>query len=83
MTEQQATGRSLPRIDGPEKVTGAITYTADVPIPDALWGRLLRSSRPHAMLISVDASAAKALPGVHAVVTRSGGQRWQRGQRCA
>jgi CO/xanthine dehydrogenase Mo-binding subunit len=69
MTSQQATGRSLPRIDGPEKVTGAITYTADVPIPNALWGRLLRSSRPHARIISVDVSAAKALPGVHAVIT--------------
>lgn len=64
-----ATGKSLPRVDGVEKVTGALRYTADVPVPDALWGRVLRSPLPHARIKSVDVSAAASLPGVHAVVT--------------
>ena len=64
-----ATGRSLPRVDGVEKVTGALRYTADVPIPDAVWGRVLRSPLPYARIKSVDVSAAASLPGVHAVLT--------------
>ena len=69
MTNAPATGRSIPRVDGPDKVTGGARYTADVRIPGALWGRLLRSPRPHARITRVDTTAAHALPGVHAVIT--------------
>ncbi|MCK6450587.1 MAG: 4-hydroxybenzoyl-CoA reductase subunit alpha [Alphaproteobacteria bacterium] len=64
-----AIGRRLPLIDGPEKVTGAARYTADIAAPDALVGRILRSPHAHAEIVEVDVAAARALPGVAAVVT--------------
>jgi CO/xanthine dehydrogenase Mo-binding subunit len=69
MTTQQATGSPLPRVDGLGKVTGAARYTADVEMPDALWGRVLRSPYPYARITAIDVAEAQALPGVHAVLT--------------
>jgi CO/xanthine dehydrogenase Mo-binding subunit len=57
------------RVEGPLKVTGAARYTADVSLPGMLWLAYTRSPRPHARVISVDTSAAKQVPGVHAVLT--------------
>ena len=57
------------RVEGPLKVTGAATYTADVSLPGMLWLAYTRSPRPHARIVSVDTSAAKQVPGVHAVLT--------------
>jgi CO/xanthine dehydrogenase Mo-binding subunit len=62
-------GASLPRIEGRDKVTGTSRYTVDVALPGMLSARILRSQVPHAKLRRVDASAARALPGVHAVLT--------------
>jgi CO/xanthine dehydrogenase Mo-binding subunit len=58
-----------PRIDGLAKVTGAATYAADITRPGMLHGKVLRSPLPHARIVSVDVSRARALPGVHAVLT--------------
>ena len=66
--EEPIVGRRLPLIDGIEKVTGRAEFTADLKLP-ALVGRIKRSPYAHAELIAVDASAARALPGVAAVVT--------------
>lgn len=57
------------RVEGPLKVTGAARYTADVQMPGMLWLAYTRSPHPHARIVSVDASAARRLPGVHAVLT--------------
>ncbi|MBT6683054.1 MAG: xanthine dehydrogenase family protein molybdopterin-binding subunit [Chloroflexi bacterium] len=57
------------RHDGYDKVTGRAIYGADVKLPGLLQGAVLRSPHAHANLKSIDTSAAKALPGVHAVVT--------------
>jgi len=57
------------RVEGPLKVTGAARYTADVRMPGMLHMAYLRSDRPHARILSVDVSAAKNAPGVHAVLT--------------
>jgi len=57
------------RVDGWEKVSGGALYAADVRLPGLLFGRALRSPVPHALIKSVDASAAKNMPGVHAVLT--------------
>ncbi|MEA2638811.1 MAG: hypothetical protein QOF51_205 [Chloroflexota bacterium] len=57
------------RIDGAGKLTGATKYAADVVRPGMLHAALLRSPYPHARIVSIDASRAKALPGVHAVLT--------------
>ena len=62
-------GERLPLVDGIEKVTGRAKYTADLFPADALVGKILRSPVPHAELIEVDASEARRLPGVVAVVT--------------
>jgi carbon-monoxide dehydrogenase large subunit len=64
-----AIGTSTPRTDGLGKVTGSAQYTADVPFPDALWVKVLRSPLPHARIVGIDTSRAKVLPGVHAVIT--------------
>lgn len=65
-----AVGAKVQRIDGIEKVTGQAKYTADLSLPGLLEGRVLRSPFPHALIESVDASRAEALPGVVAVLTR-------------
>ena len=62
-------GKSLPRLEGTEKVTGGTRYAADIHIPDALWGKLLRSPLPHARILRVDTLKALKIPGVHAVIS--------------
>lgn len=57
------------RVEGRLKVTGAARYTADVQMPGMLHARFLLSPVPHARIVSVDTTAAKAVPGVHAVLT--------------
>jgi CO/xanthine dehydrogenase Mo-binding subunit len=72
MTSQDGTRRigvPTPRIDGVDKATGRAEYTPDVQLDGILWGRVLRSSVPHARIRSIDTSRAKALPGVRAVIT--------------
>ena len=62
-------GRSRPAVEGGEIVTGALTYVTDLRAPGMLHGHVLRSAEPHARLDGVDVSAARALPGVVAVLT--------------
>jgi CO/xanthine dehydrogenase Mo-binding subunit len=62
-------GKSIPRLEGAEKVSGRTRYAADVEIPNGLWAKLLRSSLPHARILKVDTSKATKLPGVRAVIT--------------
>ncbi|MPZ15650.1 MAG: xanthine dehydrogenase subunit D, partial [Chloroflexi bacterium] len=57
------------RVDGREKVTGAARYASDIARSDMLYAKALRSPLPHARIVSIDASRARALPGVHAVLT--------------
>src|SRR3954454_18451598 len=62
-------GKPIGRYEGPDKVTGAAKYTADVILPGTLIGKTLKSPYAHARIVSIDTSAARALPGVHAVIT--------------
>jgi CO/xanthine dehydrogenase Mo-binding subunit len=62
-------GKPLGRPDGVDKVTGTGRYAADFGLPGMLWGKALHSPYAHARILKIDTSAAKALPGVHAVVT--------------
>ena len=62
-------GESVPRAGLDAKVRGAADYTADLKRPGMLYGRILRSPHPHARIRRIDTSRAKALPGVHAVLT--------------
>ena len=68
-TTTRAIGQPVVRGEGPDKVTGKSIYAADVTLPGMLWGKALRSPFPHARIVSIDTTAAKAVPGVHAVVT--------------
>jgi CO/xanthine dehydrogenase Mo-binding subunit len=69
IAQEEVIGVSLPRIEGQRKVTGSAGYAADIPLEGLLWGKVLRSSRAHARIVSVDVSRARVLPGVHAVLT--------------
>src|SRR5437868_2474385 len=62
-------GLSIPRPDGPEKVTGRVQYVADITPRGLLHAKLLRSPHAHAKIVRIDTSKAKALPGVRAVLT--------------
>lgn len=68
-TRVGSVGMRTPLIDGIDKVTGKAKYTADLAATGALCGRILRSTVPHARIVSIDTSAAEALPGVAAVCT--------------
>ncbi|MDQ7849536.1 MAG: molybdopterin-dependent oxidoreductase [Armatimonadota bacterium] len=62
-------GRMLPRVDGLAKATGQTRYADDLDLPRMLYGRLLRSTCAHARIVRLDTSRARALAGVHAVIT--------------
>jgi 4-hydroxybenzoyl-CoA reductase subunit alpha len=64
-------GKPLPKIDTLGKVTGATRYADDLSLPRMLFGRVLRSPHPHALIRSIDVSKAAQLEGVHAVLTGS------------
>jgi CO/xanthine dehydrogenase Mo-binding subunit len=64
-------GTSPIKHDGIDKVTGRAKFGADLFLPGMLVGKILRSPHPHAIIKSIDASAAEALAGVKAVVTRA------------
>jgi putative selenate reductase molybdopterin-binding subunit len=63
-----AFGRSLPAPGGPQVVRGAARYTFDAAMQGALHIKMLRAPHPHAKILSIDKSAALAVPGVHAVL---------------
>src|SRR6516165_818005 len=62
-------GLSIPRPDGPDKVTGQVQYVADLNPRGLLQAKLLRSPHAHAKIVRIDVSRARALPGVRAVIT--------------
>ena len=64
-------GTSPVKHDGIDKVTGRAKFGADMFLPGMLVGKILRSPHAHANIRSIDTSAAEALPGVKAVVTRA------------
>ncbi|MEE9246933.1 MAG: xanthine dehydrogenase family protein molybdopterin-binding subunit [Gemmatimonadota bacterium] len=67
--EFQVIGRRLRRTDGMSKSTGRTLYADDITLPGMLHAKILRSPHAHALIKSIDASAALELRGVHAVVT--------------
>ena len=63
-------GKRPIRPDGVDKVTGRARFGADFDMPGQLVGRVLRSPHAHANIRAIDVSAAEAVPGVKAIVTR-------------
>ena len=70
-------GKRITKLDAPEKAGGKTRYIQDLDVQGQLYGKILRSSRVHAKIKSIDTAAAKALPGVHAVITAADVP-WQR-----
>jgi len=62
-------GRSVPRLEGREKVTGRAEYTHLMRLPGMLHGKIFRSTVAHGRIKSIDTSAAKTIPGVFRVIT--------------
>lgn len=64
-------GKSVPRPDAYDKVTGGKGFPVNVKLPGMLHGKILRSYYPHAKILNIDTRAAEQLPGVKAVLTPS------------
>jgi xanthine dehydrogenase D subunit len=62
-------GARLPRSDGPAKVAGEFLYSSDLHLPGMLFGATVRSPYASALILAMDTRAARALPGVRAVLT--------------
>ena len=62
-------GQGVPRFEDPRLVRGGGRYVDDVQIPGMAFGVVLRSPHGHAKIKSIDTTAAKAAPGVLAVIT--------------
>ena len=62
-------GKNLRKVDGRKLVTGASAFTDDVLLPGLLFGKILPSPHAHARIRRIDAANARALKGVHAVLT--------------
>src|SRR6478672_3716898 len=66
--DYKVVGKSAPRVDIPDKVTGRFTYMQDFRVPGMLHGRVVRPPAIGAKLEKVDDSAARKIPGVARVV---------------
>jgi len=64
-----AVGRSIQRLEANAKVTGRAEYVHNVRLPGMLYGKIFRSTVAHGRIRRIDTSAARAIDGVHRVVT--------------
>ena len=62
-------GRSLPRLEAREKVTGRAEYTHTMRVPGMLVGKIFRSTVAHGRIKSIHTAAAQKIAGVHSVIT--------------
>jgi CO/xanthine dehydrogenase Mo-binding subunit/aerobic-type carbon monoxide dehydrogenase small subunit (CoxS/CutS family) len=67
--ELRVVGHSVQRTDVIDKVTGRARYVTDMELPGMAHAQLLRSPYAHARIRGIDVSRARAVPGVHAVLT--------------
>jgi CO/xanthine dehydrogenase Mo-binding subunit len=66
--ELTVVGKPAPRIDGPQRVSGAARFTVDIQLPRMLHAALLRSPVANGRVVDLDLEAARRAPGVRAVV---------------
>ena len=66
--ELSVAGTRVPRLTGPRRATGAARYVSDIALPGMLHGIVVRSPHAHAT-VELDVEAARAVPGVHAVLS--------------
>ncbi len=67
--DYEIVGKSYPRLDARDKVTGNALYLGDLKLKGMLYGKVLRSKHAHARIVKIDTSKAEELPGVKGVVT--------------
>ncbi|MGD0486165.1 MAG: xanthine dehydrogenase family protein molybdopterin-binding subunit [Syntrophorhabdales bacterium] len=72
-------GKTTPRKDASEIVTGGIRYLNDVRVPGMIYGKVLRSPHPHALIKKIYRGKAEALKGVEAVLTWEDVPDWKGG----
>ncbi len=65
----EVVGKPEEKVDSLKLVQGKPAFVADVQMPGMLYARILRSPHAHARIKRIDVSRARALPGVHAVLT--------------
>ncbi|CAN5700322.1 xanthine dehydrogenase family protein molybdopterin-binding subunit [soil metagenome] len=68
-TGQGIVGKPLHRVDGKLKVTGGARYAAEFPVANVAHAVLVQSHEPKGKITAIDATAAKAVPGVLTVIT--------------
>ncbi len=64
-------GKRVTKLDAPDKATARTRYINDLVLPRMLYAKILRTDRVHAKILGIDTSRARALAGVHAVITAS------------
>ncbi|MDP7316567.1 MAG: xanthine dehydrogenase family protein molybdopterin-binding subunit, partial [SAR324 cluster bacterium] len=67
-TEYRSLGKRALPVDAPDKLRGQLRFTGDLKLDGMHHVRLALSPHPHARIVSVDRSAAEAVPGVVAVL---------------
>src|SRR5215208_525807 len=73
-TTMTIVGSRTRRFDVDDKLTGKARYASDLALPGMLYGKIVRSDRPHAKIVRIDVSAAEALPGVEVVLSGAVGK---------
>jgi len=72
-------GKVVPRLDASEIVAGRAKFLNDIKLQDMLYGKVLRSPYPHALIKKVDKKKALKLPGVKAILTWEDVPDWKGG----
>ncbi len=67
-------GKSIPRVDAYERVSGRAVYPSDLSLPGMLYGAILRSPYPNARVKKVDTTEAEKMKGVRAVISAATGE---------
>jgi nicotinate dehydrogenase subunit B len=66
-SEWKVAGRSVPKVNGRDFVTGAHRYPSDQKLPDMLYGKVVRPTSFNATLVSADTQEAEKIPGITVV----------------
>lgn len=67
--EEKWIGKKIKQVYSQEKVKGELKYPSDIYFENMVWGKVLRSKFPHALIKKIDTSKAEVLPGVVKVLT--------------
>lgn len=69
--ETHIIGKSIPRVDAYERVSGSAVYPSDISLPGMLYGAILGCPHPNAVVKKIDTTRAEKMPGVRKIITGS------------